>query len=57
MSTSRAKNDEVVNEPKEIIVESDPNAEAFYTSQGFETFDKIESFPKGRFLPVMRLVP
>ena len=29
-------------------------AEAFYASQGFETFDKTESFPKGRFLPVMK---
>ena len=39
---------------KPIIVEADPNAEAFYSSQGFVTFDKIESYPKGRFLPVMR---
>jgi len=39
---------------KAIIVEADPNAEAFYRSQGFVTFDKVESFPKGRFLPVMK---
>ncbi len=39
---------------KPIIVEADPNAEAFYCKQGFETFDQIESFPKGRFLPVMK---
>ncbi|MFT5512895.1 MAG: GNAT superfamily N-acetyltransferase [Bacteroidia bacterium] len=39
---------------KPIIVESDPNAEAFYKSQGFVTYDKIESYPKGRFLPLMK---
>jgi N-acetylglutamate synthase-like GNAT family acetyltransferase len=39
---------------KEIHVIADPNSEAFYASQGFETFDKTESFPKGRFLPVMK---
>lgn len=43
-----------VKENKPIIVESDPNAEEFYKSQGFVTFDKAESFPKGRFLPIMR---
>lgn len=37
-----------------IIVEADPHAEAFYKSQGFETYDKVESFPPGRFLPVMK---
>ena len=44
----------VVKKDKPIIVEADPNAESFYKSQGFETFDKIESYPKGRFLPVMK---
>ena len=44
------------NQDKPIIVEADPNAEPFYKSQGFTTFDKIESFPKGRFLPVMKRV-
>lgn len=39
---------------KVIIVEADPNAEPFYKSQGFVTFDKVESFPKGRFLSVMK---
>ncbi len=39
---------------KEIIVEADPNAEPFYQSQGFVTYDRVESFPKGRFLPLMR---
>ncbi len=43
-----------VNKDLPIIVEADPNAEAFYKSQGFETFDKVESFPSGRYLPVMR---
>ncbi len=39
---------------KPIIVEADPNAEPFYKSQGFVTYDKVESFPKGRSLPVMK---
>ncbi|GAB3341290.1 GNAT family N-acetyltransferase [Marivirga atlantica] len=43
-----------VNSNKEIIVEADPHAEAFYQHHGFTTFDKVESFPKGRFLPLMR---
>jgi ribosomal protein S18 acetylase RimI-like enzyme len=37
-----------------IFVESDPNAENFYISQGFKTFSTRESFPKGRFLPLMK---
>ena len=48
--------DSFVNQNKPIIVEADPNAEPFYKSQGFTTFDKVESFPKGRFLPIMRKV-
>jgi GNAT superfamily N-acetyltransferase len=39
---------------KDIIVEADPNAEAFYARQGFSTFDKVASYPKGRFLPLMK---
>ena len=39
---------------KPIIVIADPNAESFYQKHGFITFDRVESFPKGRFLPVMR---
>lgn len=39
---------------KPVIVIADPNAEPFYASQGFKTFEKMESFPKGRFLPIMR---
>ena len=44
----------VVIKNKDIVLEADPNAEKFYQSQGFETFDKIESYPKGRYLPVMK---
>jgi len=43
-----------VKTDKEIIVVADPNAVPFYQSQGFVIFDKVESFPKGRFLPVMK---
>ncbi len=39
---------------KPIRVEADPNAEGFYRNQGFATFDRVESFPAGRYLPVMR---
>ncbi|MEO1049280.1 MAG: GNAT family N-acetyltransferase [Bacteroidota bacterium] len=45
---------QTVKLPKMIRVEADPNAAPFYESQGFETFDRVESYPKGRFLPVMR---
>lgn len=44
----------VVKKEKAIIVEADPNAEAFYFKQGFITFDRKESYPKGRFLPLMK---
>ena len=37
-----------------IRVEADPYAEEFYQRQGFVTFSKIESYPKGRYLPVMQ---
>lgn len=36
-----------------LKVVADPNAEAFYEKQGFETTDQVESYPPGRFLPVM----
>lgn len=39
---------------KELKVTSDPNATGFYEKYGFELFDKIESQPKGRFLPVLK---
>ena len=41
-------------EPKPIWVLADPNAESFYKKQGFNTFKKVESFPKGRYLPLMK---
>ncbi|KYG81783.1 GNAT family N-acetyltransferase [Roseivirga echinicomitans] len=44
----------VVVSNKPIIVEADPNAEAFYANQGFVTYAQKESLPKGRFLPLMR---
>lgn len=44
----------IVVKEKPVIVEADPNAERFYLSQGFITFSKRESFPAGRFLPLMR---
>lgn len=38
---------------KPIKVTADPHAEFFYKRQGFKTFSKVESYPKGRFLPLM----
>jgi N-acetylglutamate synthase-like GNAT family acetyltransferase len=46
-----------VLEQKPIWVLADPNAESFYKKQGFMTFDKVESFPKGRYLPLMKMNP
>ena len=46
--------EKVVRRPIDIVVVADPNAEGFYTSQGFVTFNAVESYPKGRFLPLMR---
>tara|TARA_R110000796_G_scaffold252645_2_gene390223 strand:- start:85298 stop:85765 length:468 start_codon:yes stop_codon:yes gene_type:complete len=45
----------VVLNNKPIVVEADPNAEAFYASQGFTTYAQKESLPKGRFLPLMKM--
>lgn len=36
-----------------IRVYADPNAQEFYEKQGFEKIDQFESYPKGRFLPVL----
>lgn len=44
----------VVKVKKPVLVEADPNAEPFYARQGFITIGKRESFPKGRFLPLMK---
>lgn len=45
---------QVAVKEKPIIVEADPNAEQFYSNQGFTTFSKKASYPAGRFLPLMR---
>ncbi len=45
-----------VQSPCKIKVESDPNAEGFYKKFGFQTVSKVESYPKGRYLPVMERV-
>ena len=42
---------------KPIIVDSDPNAEGFYANFGFITFEQVASYPPGRFLPRMRILP
>lgn len=42
-------------ENKSIYVLADPNAEPFYIKQGFVTIKKRESFPKGRYLPLMKM--
>lgn len=42
-----------LKEPKPIKVIADPNAAPFYQRQGFNVIDQFESYPKGRFLPVM----
>ena len=42
-----------VLQPKPIKVIADPNAEDFYKKLGFETIDIVESYPRGRFIPVM----
>lgn len=44
----------IVKNSKPVIAESDPNAELFYAKQGFKKIGEKESYPKGRFLPVMR---
>lgn len=46
----------VVIKEKPIIVEADSNAESFYARQGFIMVEKRESYPKGRFLPVMKKI-
>ena len=44
-----------ITTPKDILVEADPNAEAFYKAMGFVTFDEVKSiYPEGRVLPLMR---
>lgn len=38
----------------EVRVVADPHAEIFYQKQGFVTYDQVESYPSGRFLPLMK---
>ncbi len=47
--------EKVIQQDYPILVEADPHAEAFYKKQGFVTYDKKESFPKGRYLPLMKM--
>ena len=47
--------DQVAQKDLPILVEADPNAETFYKKQGFVTYDKKESFPAGRYLPLMKM--
>ena len=44
----------VIKDKKDIIVIADPNAEPFYQKMGFVTIDHKESYPKGRFIPIMK---
>lgn len=38
-----------------IILDADPNAENFYKTFGFQTYNRLETPIKGRFLPQMEL--
>lgn len=41
--------------PKRILLDSEPNAERFYTKFGFAKISEMETSIKNRFLPVMEL--
>ncbi len=41
---------------EKIILDADPNAEKFYSKFGFQTYNKLESSVKNRFLPQMQLI-
>ena len=43
-----------VKTKKPVRVEADPNAQAFYEKMGFVLVDQVESYPPGRFLPILR---
>lgn len=45
---------QVAVKEKPIFVEADPHAEPFYSKQGFKTFDKRQSYPEERWLPLMK---
>lgn len=38
---------------KRVVLESDPNAEDFYSKVGFKQIGKLETAIEGRYLPVM----
>ncbi|WP_370032457.1 GNAT family N-acetyltransferase [Flavobacterium sp. 28YEA47A] len=40
---------------KKIILDSDPNAELFYKSFGFKTYNQLKTSIENRFLPQMEL--
>ena len=40
---------------KRVVLDADPHAEAFYSSQGFTVIGKLKSSIEGRFLPIMQL--
>ena len=40
---------------KKVLLESEPNAEKFYKTFGFETIGQLESSIKDRYLPIMEL--
>lgn len=42
-----------VEQHQPIQVVADPNAVSFYQKQGFRTVGQVESYPDGRFLPLM----
>lgn len=43
------------NNMKKIILDSDPNAELFYKSFGFKTYNQLKTSIENRFLPQMEL--
>lgn len=45
---------EYCKDSRPVLVTADPNAEAFYRKQGFQTVGQEESYPPGRMLPVMK---
>jgi len=47
----------VIKAKKDIMVVADPNAESFYQKMGFATIGHKKSYPKGRFIPIMRKRP
>ncbi len=44
----------VCTERKDILVTADPNAESFYSVMEFNLIKRVESYPEGKFLPIMK---